>query len=60
MDASLKGMAEKFKDKLYGVSMDNKLQNLCTIVYLEAANIMLAANLEIIKNVIGIGLKCSI
>ena len=42
VDASLKGMGAKFGNKVYGMPVDNQLQEVCTIVHLEAANVMLA------------------
>ena len=42
VDASLKGMGAKFGNKVYGMAIDNQLQEVCTIVHLEAANVMLA------------------
>ena len=42
VDASLKGMGAKFGNKVYGMPIDNQLQEVCTIVHFEAANVMLA------------------
>ena len=42
VDASLKGMGAKFGNKVYGMPGDNQLQEVCIIVDLEAANVMLA------------------
>ena len=42
VDASLRGMGAKFGNKVYGVAIDKQLQDVCTIVHLEAANVILA------------------